>query len=180
MKIKAIALNTFKEAIRDRILYLLFFFAIAALIFSRLLALLTVGDRIKIITDVGLASLSLFGALMAILMGTGLVYKEIDDFDLLRALNNGLLPRHYLSGNARKLLSAYTGSYLRDEIMAEAKIRKIRSFSRFLEIAAFSNGEIVNYSNIAADCGVSAPTIREYFQILEDTLIGRFLPSFQK
>lgn len=78
MKIKAIAFNTFKEAIRDRILYLLFFFAAAAIIFSRILALLTVGDRVKIIKDVGLASLSLFGTLMAILIGTGLVYKEID------------------------------------------------------------------------------------------------------
>lgn len=78
MKIRAIAANTFKEAIRDRILYLLLFFAAASIIFSRLLAFLTVGDRVKIIMDVGLASLSLFGALMAILMGTGLVYKEID------------------------------------------------------------------------------------------------------
>jgi predicted AAA+ superfamily ATPase len=109
-----------------------------------------------------------------------LVYKEIPDFDLLKALNNGLLPRHYLANKADKLLSAYVGNYLRDEIMAEAKIRKISSFSRFLEKAAFSNGEIVNYSNIAADCGLSAPTVREYFQILEDTLIGRFLPSYQK
>lgn len=109
-----------------------------------------------------------------------LVFKEIPDFNLLKALNNGLLPRHYLAKRADKLLSAYTGSYLRDEIMTEAKIRNIGSFSRFLEMAAFSNGEIVNYSNIAADCGVSAPTVREYFQILEDTLIGRLLPSYQK
>ena len=78
MKIRAIALNTFKEAIRDRVLYLLLFFAAVCIIFSRILALLTVGDRVKIIKDVGLASLSLFGALMAILMGVGLVFKEID------------------------------------------------------------------------------------------------------
>jgi len=78
MKIRAIALNTFKEAIRDRILYLLFFFAAVSLAFSRLLAVLTVGDRVKIIKDVGLASISVFGVLMAILIGTGLVYKEID------------------------------------------------------------------------------------------------------
>lgn len=109
-----------------------------------------------------------------------LVYKEIPDFDLLKALNNGLLPRHYLAANPAKLLSAYIGSYLRDEIMAEAKIRNINSFSRFLETASFSNGEMVNYSNIASECGVSAPTVKEYFQILEDTLTGRFLPSFQK
>ena len=109
-----------------------------------------------------------------------LIFKEIPDFDLTRALNNGLLPRHYLSKNPGRLISAYIGSYLRDEIISEARIRNISSFSRFLETAAFSNGEIVNYSNIAAECGVSAPTIKEYFQILEDTLIGRFLPSFQK
>jgi len=109
-----------------------------------------------------------------------LIYREIPDFNLLKALNNGLLPKHYLSANPAKLLSAYLGSYLRDEIMAEAKIRKISSFSRFLEMAAFSNGEIVNYTNIASECGISAPTVKEYFQILEDTLTGRFLPSFQK
>ncbi|MGC9056338.1 MAG: ABC transporter permease [Candidatus Saccharicenans sp.] len=78
MKITAIARNTFKEAKRDRVLYLLFFFAAICLLFSRFLALLTVGDRVKIIKDVGLASIQLFGMLMAILMGTGLVYKEID------------------------------------------------------------------------------------------------------
>ncbi len=109
-----------------------------------------------------------------------LISREIPDFDLMKALNNGLLPRHYLSKNPKKLISAYIGSYLRDEIMAEAKIRNIVSFSRFLEMAAFSNGEIVNYTNIATDCGVSAPTVKEYFHILEDTLTGRFLPSFQK
>lgn len=64
--------------------------------------------------------------------------------------------------------------------MAEAKIRNITSFSRFLEMAAFSNGEIVNFTNIASDCGVSSPTIKEYFQILEDTMTARFLPSYQK
>ena len=109
-----------------------------------------------------------------------LIYKEIPDFDLLRALNHGLLPRHYLSKNPKKLNSAYVGSYLHDEIMAEAKIRNIASFSRFLEAASFSNGEIVNYTNIATECGVSSPSIKEYFQILEDTLIGRFLLSYQK
>lgn len=64
--------------------------------------------------------------------------------------------------------------------MAEARIRNIANFSRFLETAAFSNGEMANYSNIASECGVSAPTVREYFQIPEDTLTGRFLPSFLK
>lgn len=109
-----------------------------------------------------------------------LIYVEIPDFDLHSALNNGLLPRHYLADNSKKLISAYIGSYLRDEIIAEAKIRNIGAFTKFLEVAAFSNGEMVNYSNIASECGVSSTTVKEYFQILEDTLIGRFLPSFQK
>jgi len=109
-----------------------------------------------------------------------LISQEIPDFNLMKAINGGLLPRHYLSANPQKLISAYIGSYLKDEIMAEAKIRKMASFSHFLEAAAFSNGEMVNFTNIATDCGVSSPTIREYFQILEDTLTGRFLPAFQK
>ncbi len=109
-----------------------------------------------------------------------LISEEIPDFDLIRALNNGLLPRHYLSDNPKQRISAYIGNYLQDEIMAEARIRNVANFSRFLEVAAFSNGEMVNYTNIASECGVSAPTVREYFHILEDTLTGRFLPSFQK
>lgn len=109
-----------------------------------------------------------------------LISQEIPDFDLLRALNNGLLPRHYIADNPKKMLSAYIGNYLRDEIVSEAKIRNVKVFSQFLEAAAFSNGEIINYTNIATDCGVSSPTIKEYFQILQDTLIGRFVPAYQK
>lgn len=109
-----------------------------------------------------------------------LVSSEIENFNLLKALNSGLLPRHYLADNPKKLLEAYIGSYLKDEIMAESKIRNIGAFSRFLESAAFSNSEIINYSNIATDCGISSVTVKEYFQILEDTMIGRFLPAFTK
>lgn len=109
-----------------------------------------------------------------------LIQSEIPEFDLLRALNNGLLPKHYLAQNPKKILEAYLGNYLKDEIIAEAKIRNINAFTKFLESAAFSNGEMVNYTNIAADCGVSSVTVKEYFQILEDTLIGRFIPTFQK
>lgn len=98
MKIKAIALNTFKEAIRDRILYLLFFFAGASLVLSRILALLTVGDRVKIIADVGLASISFFGILMAVLMGTGLVYKEIDKKTIYTLLSKPIQRWQFLLG----------------------------------------------------------------------------------
>ncbi len=104
MKIRAIALNTFKEAIRDRILYLLLFFASVCIIFSRLLALLTVGDRAKIIMDVGLASVSLFGVLMAILIGTGLVYKEIDKRTIYTLLSKPIQRYQFLLGKYLGLL----------------------------------------------------------------------------
>lgn len=109
-----------------------------------------------------------------------LVYPEIDDFDLLRALNHGLIPTHYLSTEPLPSIQAYIGTYLKEEIAAEAVVRNLPAFGRFLEIAAFSNGSVPVYKNIAQDCGVSAPTIKEYFQILTDTLIGRFLPAYQK
>ena len=109
-----------------------------------------------------------------------LVSAEIPNFDLMRAINNGLLPRHYDATNAQRMISAYIGNYLRDDIVAEARLRDAGIFARFLEVAALTNGEMVNYTNIASDCGISATTIKEYFQIIEDTLIGRYLPSFQK
>jgi ABC-type transport system involved in multi-copper enzyme maturation permease subunit len=98
MKIRAVALNTFKEAIRDRILYLLLFFAAVSLILSRLLSLLTVGDKIKIIMDVGLSSISIFGVLMAILMGTGLVYKEIDKKTVYTLLSKPINRNQFILG----------------------------------------------------------------------------------
>lgn len=109
-----------------------------------------------------------------------LSFSEIPNFDILRAFNHGLLPRMYDSENAEILLDAYVGSYLEDEIIAETKIRNVEVFSRFLTSAASANGEFVNYTNIAQDCGVASSTIKEYYNILEETLIGIFVPSFQK
>lgn len=108
------------------------------------------------------------------------VSAEIPDFNLSRAINNGMLPRHYLIENPTKRLQAYVGDYLREEIKEEALTRNIASFSRFLETAAINDGEILNYNNIATDCGVSAPTVKEYFSILEETLIGYTLPAYTK
>ena len=109
-----------------------------------------------------------------------LVFPEIPDFSLIKALNSGLIPRHYDSARPKRLIQSYVGDYLKEEIAAEALTRNIPSFSRFLEVAALSNGEILNYTNIARECGISSPTVREYFQILEDTLIGQQLPAFKK
>jgi len=98
MKIGAIAGITFKEAKRDRILYLLFFFAAVAILASRVLAILTVGDRVKIIKDVGLASISIFGVLMAVLIGTSLVYKEIDKKTIFTLLSKPLHRAEFILG----------------------------------------------------------------------------------
>lgn len=106
------------------------------------------------------------------------VSAEIPDFDLIRAVNNGMIPRHYMINDPRKRLQAYIGVYLREEIQAEAQIRQLSTFNRFLEIAAQCDGEIINYTNIAQDCGVRATTVKEYFTILEQTLIGFMLPAF--
>ena len=109
-----------------------------------------------------------------------LVYPEISDFSLSKALNTGLLPRHYQHKHFRRLIESYVGDYLKEEIAAEALTRNVPAFSRFLKIAALTNGELINYQNIASECGVSSPTVKEYFQILDDTLIGKQLPAFQK
>ena len=108
------------------------------------------------------------------------VSAEIPDFDLIKACNNGMMPRHYLVDDAGKRIHAYVGDYLQQEIKAEALTRNLKTFSRFMEIAALSNGEVVNYNNIASECGVSAPTVKEYFSILEETLIGYTIPAFTK
>lgn len=109
-----------------------------------------------------------------------LVSAEIPDFDLDRAVRNGMLPRHYLKKDATSLLKAYVGVYLKEEIQAESLVRNLANFSRFLEIAAITDGEMVNYQNIASDCGVSANTVKEYFQILEDSLLGFTVPAYTK
>lgn len=109
-----------------------------------------------------------------------LVSAEIQDFDLDRALNNGMLPRHYLAVNAKKRLQGYVGVYLKEEIMAESIVRNLPSFSRFLEAAALTSGEMVVYNNIANDCGVSAKTVKEYFSILVDTMLGYYVPAYSK
>ncbi len=108
------------------------------------------------------------------------VSAEIPDFDIDTAVNNGMMPRCYLSKNPQNLLKAYVAIYLKEEIQAESLVRNLKNFSRFLEVAAITDGEMVNYQNIAQDCGISSNTIKEYFQILEDTLLGFYIPAYAK
>lgn len=107
------------------------------------------------------------------------VSAELPNFDLMRAVRNGMLPRHYMVAEPWRRLQAYVGDYLREEIMAEALTRNLGAFTRFLEAAALTNGEILNYQNIAAECGVSASTVREYFAILEETMVGYTLQAYR-
>jgi len=107
-----------------------------------------------------------------------LVSAEIPDFDIQKAVRYGTLPRHYLISDPWKRLGAYIGVYLNEEIREEALSRQLKSFSRFMEIAAFSNGEILVYKNIAQDCGIDYRTVKYYFEILVDTLVGYLIPSF--
>lgn len=109
-----------------------------------------------------------------------LVSAEVPDFEIVKACNGGMLPRHYLIDNPTRRIQAFVGDYLKEEIIAEAVIRNLPAFNRFLEIAAQCGGELLNYNNIASDCGVSAPTIKEYFTILEQTLVGYMIPPFTK
>ncbi|MBM4394634.1 MAG: ATP-binding protein [Deltaproteobacteria bacterium] len=109
-----------------------------------------------------------------------LVFKEVADFDLLRAVNHGLLPSIYLSPSPDDGLRAYAGTYLREEVAAEAALRNIPAFGRFLEVAAICNGAILNHSRIASDAEVARSTVQEYFQILFDTFIASTLPAWRR
>ncbi len=112
---------------------------------------------------------------------SGLTAKEVGrDFRLERMLNHGYLPRMYESERPQRLLHAYVADYLKEEIAAEGLVRNLPVFSAFLNVAVLSDAELVNFSTIARDCGVSSPTIKGYFQILEDTLLGRWLPAYTK
>ncbi|MBI2374705.1 MAG: ATP-binding protein [Deltaproteobacteria bacterium] len=111
----------------------------------------------------------------------GLVSKELgSELDLGRLLNRGYLPRHFASSEPTRLLRSYVGDYLKEEVAAEGLVRNLPAFSQFLATAALSDTELVNYSTFARECGVSSHTVQEYFQILVDTLLGRFVPAFTK
>lgn len=111
----------------------------------------------------------------------GFVSEEIgSDFDLVRIINQGYLPRHYLTTSHERLVRSYVNDYLKEEIATEALVRNLPAFSNFLAAAALSDTELINYATIARDCGISGPAVKEYFQILIDTMLGRFLEAYRK
>ena len=105
---------------------------------------------------------------------------EIGEMHLLKALNRGLVPSHYLDAQYERSLRAYVVDYLKEEVFDEGLTRNVAAFSRFFEAMGYSHGDLTNYANIARDCGVDAKTVKEYFQILVDTLLGSFVEPWKK
>lgn len=110
-----------------------------------------------------------------------LTWRELGGrFELARAAARGLLPSIYFSDDPRADLEAYAGQYLQQEIVAEGATRNVPAFSRFLTIAALSNGTIVNFTNVANDAQVPRTTVYEYFEILKDTLVLHEVPAWTR
>ena len=105
---------------------------------------------------------------------------ELPKFDLEKYLLIGGLPSVYFSAHPNEELFSYVGTYLKEEIQAESLVRKLPAFSRFLQMSALTNGQMLNFSNIASDVGMPAVTVREYYTLLEDTFIGFMLPAYTK
>jgi predicted AAA+ superfamily ATPase len=109
-----------------------------------------------------------------------LTYAETEGFDLEHIVVSGLLPPHFLSSDPVQDLRSYVADYLKEEIATEAVIQNIPAFAEFLRVAALTSGELLNYTNVGRETGVSAKVVRNYFQILEDTLLGFRIPPWRK
>lgn len=113
----------------------------------------------------------------------GLTWREISRerrFDLGRYLLFGGLPTAYLGDDPEEYLYAYTDTYLREEIQAEAYVKKLANYDRFVHAAALSNAEMVNFTKVAGDAQLPPNTVRDYFGLLEDTLLGQMLPPWTR
>jgi predicted AAA+ superfamily ATPase len=91
-----------------------------------------------------------------------------------------MIPSHYLQERYDRSLKAYVRDYLKEEVFAEGLTRNVPAFSRFFEAMAFSHGELTNFAGIARECGVDAKTVKEYYQILVDTLLGTWVAPFKR
>ncbi len=108
------------------------------------------------------------------------VLKELDyQRELEQYLEFGSLPIAVSSTRPRAILRAYVETYLKEEIQAEALVRNVGSFARFIEVAARMNGQVVNLTSVARDAQVSRHTVQGFFEILTDTLVGHWLPAWK-
>ncbi len=144
-------------------------------------------DKIFILT--GSSARKLKHGVANLLAGRAFVYHlyplscfELGEvFDLEKAMHYGTLPKIFKcmeDGEKEAFLRAYADTYLKEEIWNEQIIRKLNPFRRFLEVASQCNGKVVNYANISKYVGVDEKTVKEYYCILEDTMIGFFLEPF--
>ena len=107
------------------------------------------------------------------------VSAELPDWSLERVARFGTLPPIHQSSEPIQDLRDYAGTYLQMEVQAEGLVRGIQPFSRFLTIAAITSGEQVNFERVASDAAVPARTVREYYRLLDETLLGEMLPVFR-
>jgi predicted AAA+ superfamily ATPase len=109
-----------------------------------------------------------------------LVPEELGaDFELARVLQHGSIPLIWASADPTRTLESYVQLYLREEVKAEALVRNLPGFVRFLPIAGIAHAQVVNVSAIARDSGVARTTVDGYLEILEDTLLAFRLPAFE-
>lgn len=109
-----------------------------------------------------------------------LAYLETKGFDLERVMVSGMLPPHFLADDPVADLRAYVNDYLKEEVAAEAAVQSLPSFAEFLRVAAVTSGELLNYTNVARETGMSDRVVRNYFQMLEDTLLGFRLQPWRR
>lgn len=105
-------------------------------------------------------------------------FPELKTLNWNKIMNHGLIPSHYFATqyhHAQKQLSSYVYDYLLPEVQLEANLRSSQGFSRFLDTLGYCQGELLNYNNIARDCGVDSKTVKIYFEILVDMYLGYFV-----
>lgn len=103
-----------------------------------------------------------------------------NQFDLSKALEYGLLPPVFNTPSPQSFLSSYVHTYLREEVLQEGLTRNMEAFSKFLEVAAFSQGSLLNKLNVSREAGLKKSTVHNYFQVLQDLLISYELPVFSR
>ena len=105
---------------------------------------------------------------------------ELPDFDLDRALDRGILPLVVDSRDPASALAAYAGLYIEQEVQAEALVRNVGAFARFLEAVSFSHASVLNVSNVARESQANRKTVEGYLAVLEDLLLAFRIPVFTK
>jgi predicted AAA+ superfamily ATPase len=126
------------------------------------------------------SSTNLLGGRAEVMRCFPFVSSELgNQFNIQKAIQFGSLPKSFLTLKPQAFLRSYIETYIQQEIIAEAIVKNLGSFSRFLEIAGLQNAQTINITNIARDAKVARPTVQGYFQVLVDTLVGDWLPAWK-